>query len=219
MILRTVLYIGLVTISTSTQLSGQFLGGSGDGFSIASLTSTLNIYTGGSKDGYATSQSESDLNVFAGGIRDGYIIGNFLYDSSLFQGGNGDGHNEGNFILDFVWTGNVSGVWTESDNWNTNLVPDISRRVTIPRVFTNFPVLSGGLLSIGQDPFNGDYLCRNLTLQDNAIITLQSGTELLNFDSINIYGSVIVNNTSSDAVRNLGDGMIFIRKGGSFIIE
>lgn len=215
--MRAILYITLM-IAMSFSAYGQFLGGKGDGANSTSYTSTFSVYTGGGKDGSAVFAYKNDLNIFAGGNRSGYNSGSFDNGNLAFAGGKGDGYNEGSFILDFVWTGNVNASWIEPGNWSTNLVPDITRRVYIPQIFTNYPFITAGLWSIGEDPLGGDFTCRSITILDNAVVTMGANAELINLGPMNISGTLEVRNTSTNAIRNFNDGIITVKQGGSLII-
>lgn len=68
------------------------------------------------------------------------------------------------FILtDPIWNGSTDTDWTDSNNW-TNGLPDANLNVTIPTGLDNYPVVST------ETSAN----CNNLTLEENATLTIQS---------------------------------------------
>jgi hypothetical protein len=72
------------------------------------------------------------------------------------------------FTANLTWTGATSTDWNTSTNWSTNAVPTASDNVTIPDV-TNDPVAASG---VGAS-------CNNLTVENNALLTVQSGGSLI----------------------------------------
>lgn len=81
------------------------------------------------------------------------------------------------FILtDPIWNGSTDTDWTDSNNW-TNGLPDANLNVTIPTGLDNYPVVST------ETSAN----CNNLTLEENATLTIQS-------DATN-SGSLIIGGT------------------------
>ena len=196
-----------------------FKGGLADGYNIGNYKNNKNIFKGGLADGFNIGNYKNNQNIFKGGLADGYNIGNYKNDKNIFKGGQGDGYDSQSFILDFIWTGVINNDWSEPGNWNTSLVPDITRRVFIPQVNTNYPFLNKQWMSIGDDTVGADYVCRVLVIQQGASMTLSSLTSLRNYGSMNISGSFLVSNIGTDAIVNLNQGVIKINKSGSLIIE
>lgn len=46
-----------------------------------------------------------------------------------------------NFV--FTWTGNISSIWTNGNNWDTGLAPEEDCKIIIPTGCANYPVLAG----------------------------------------------------------------------------
>lgn len=65
-----------------------------------------------------------------------------------------------------TWTGNEDSQWENAANW-TNGVPDASSDATIPSSAILYPYLS-----------NGTYVCNNLTVEDEALLTIDETASL-----------------------------------------
>jgi hypothetical protein len=116
--------------------------------------------------------------------------------------------------LIFEWTGAISTRWNDAGNWRALAIPDIYSRVVIPSGLTNYPVMSTGLMSIGQDVNSGVFLCRNITVKPGASITLGLNTFLENYGRIDILGTVFVLNQDVNTFKNLSGGDIIIHSNG-----
>jgi len=88
-----------------------------------------------------------------------------------------------------VWNGSVNTDWDVANNWTPTGVPLASDCVVIPNV-TNDPIVSGG-------NYNG--LGLNLTIQNNALLTVESNNAVTITDWININagGDLQLNNSAS----------------------
>ena len=88
-----------------------------------------------------------------------------------------------------VWNGSVNTDWDVANNWTPTGVPLASDCVVIPDV-TNDPIVSGG-------NYNG--LGLNLTIQNNALLTVESNNAVTITDWININagGDLQLNNSAS----------------------
>lgn len=49
----------------------------------------------------------------------------------------------------FTWTGNISSIWTNGNNWDTGLAPEEDCKIIIPAGCTNYPVLGTGTYTGG----------------------------------------------------------------------
>lgn len=79
-----------------------------------------------------------------------------------------------------IWTGNVSTDWFDPLNWSDCIVPTCSKNVIIPNV-TNLPIVNTSLTAYSQ----------NLTIQDNASVTLDPNARL------DICGDLTINPNAS----------------------
>lgn len=88
-----------------------------------------------------------------------------------------------------VWNGSVNTDWDVANNWTPTGIPLASDCVVIPDV-TNDPIVSGG-------NYNG--LGLNLTIQNNALLTVESNNAVTITDWININagGDLQLNNSAS----------------------
>ena len=84
-----------------------------------------------------------------------------------------------------IWTGTVSNVWNNADNWSPNSVPNADQDIIIPHVLKN-PVinLNKGLTAV----------CNNLTIEHGAVFTIFPENVLT------VNGSVINNAGTSGLV-------------------
>lgn len=87
-----------------------------------------------------------------------------------------------------TWTGSVSSNWNTAANWNGNSVPTSAFNASVPFV-SNAPVISDG----------SGALCNNLTVENGAILTIQSGGSL-------ITGGAITNNGTIEVQKEISDG-------------
>jgi hypothetical protein len=88
-----------------------------------------------------------------------------------------------------VWNGSVNTDWDVANNWTPTGIPTAADCVVIPDV-TNDPIVSGG-------NYNG--LGLNLTIQNNALLTVESDNAVTITDWININagGDLQLNNSAS----------------------
>ena len=208
------LFIFLLGFLGSQFAFGQFIGGSADGHDQSFAESAINIYAGASEDGYDLAEFNNSINIYKGGSEDGHTTSGFDNSISIFVGGAKDGYASSSKFLSFVWTGNVDEAWDVAGNWLNGVIPDINSRVVIPSGATNFPAINTGLMSIGQNPNSGIYLCKQINILRGAEMTLTFKAFLENYGDIDIRGTVYILNTAIDAVQNLSGGKIDIRSGG-----
>jgi photosystem II stability/assembly factor-like uncharacterized protein len=113
-----------------------------------------------------TGFSSRYIKVHAYANGEGYIelkgIKAFNYDGSTYS----INYMRGGPLT--VWTGTSSTDWNTAGNWNTNAVPLSGDNVSIPDV-TNDPVIASGNAAD----------CKSLTVENNAILTVQSGGSLI----------------------------------------
>ena len=202
-------------------------GGDADGFSDSRLTSqTLNSQvtycSGGNGDGFnmtSFSGTFSSAAVYcSGGNGDGFS-GNLTHTSVNSQplycaGGNADGFSfgSGNSIPlgTGLWTGLESTAWTTAGNWKNNSIPDATINVTIPAGCPNYPVLAG-TLTINNT--GGAYNAKRLDITDGASLT-NTGA-LYAYGVVNISGSFIASNASSNTQRIFSGGEIIVNSTGN----
>jgi len=84
------------------------------------------------------------------------------------------------------WTGAVSTDWNTSGNWSCNTLPTSTTDVTIP-VVSNLPVVNT----------SGSAVCRNITIDANASVTVNTGKDL------SVYG-----NWTNNGVSDVGTGTV-----------
>jgi len=84
------------------------------------------------------------------------------------------------------WTGAVSTDWNTSGNWSCNTLPTSTTDVTIP-VVSNLPVVNT----------SGSAVCRNITIDANASVTVNTGKDLT------VYG-----NWANNGQSNVGSGTV-----------
>ena len=88
-------------------------------------------------------------------------------------------------ITSFVWTGLVDRNWHVAGNWSCSTIPTLTDDVTIP-LTPNQPIVSQTIPALG----------KSLTLQANATLTANSGTNL------QILGAVTVDTTATLTLQN-----------------
>jgi hypothetical protein len=89
---------------------------------------------------------------------------------------NSSASNIADHPVNYVWTGNQGTSWTNFANWNLLSVPSVLSNVTIPGTgVTNFPVISEASTQI-----------HNLTVEPDAIITVNPSSHLILTGSMNI---------------------------------
>ena len=77
-----------------------------------------------------------------------------------------------------TWTGAVSTDWNTNGNWSNNLVPTASDNALIPDV-TNDPIVN--------QPSGSPAVCKDITIQTGAVVTVASGKVL------RVYGTITNN--------------------------
>lgn len=83
-----------------------------------------------------------------------------------------------NITNDNIWTGATNTDWNNASNWGCNMVPFTYTNVIIPAGLSNYPILSNGTAGTAND------------------IIIESGASLeVNFNTLNIYGSISNNGT------------------------
>jgi hypothetical protein len=90
----------------------------------------------------------------------------------------------------FSWTGSVSNLWSDPNNWFSNVVPILSDNVYIPDV-TNDPVVD---LTPGTPA-----VCNNLTIDPGAVLTVGDGKALTVYGTLTNNagaGGLIIQSTS-----------------------
>jgi hypothetical protein len=196
-----------------------FKGGNEDGYVAADFSNPISIYKGGEMDGYHLAGFTNPINIFSGAEGDGFDAVDFENTINIFAGGEKDGYARANKFLSFIWTGAVGTGWNVADNWMDGLIPDINSRVVIPANAVNFPAINAGLMSIGQDPNEGDYLCKQILIRKNAEMTFRVNAFLENYGDLEIRGRVFILNSALTALQNLNGAKILIRSGGSLDIQ
>lgn len=213
------LLIAIIYCCSMSPLSGQFFGGTTDGYASMTYNSPLFIYTGGTTDGYALSSYSNPSSIFLGGSRDGSYTADYGNQKSIYKGGARDGYASDSKLLQFIWSGNIGSGWNVSGNWLNGIIPDINSRVVIPSGANHYPAINAGTMTIGQAPIPGDFLCKQIEILDGAEMTFRINAFLENYGSMEILGNVYVLNTAIDAVKNLSGGLIYIRNGGQLSME
>ncbi|MCR9249385.1 MAG: hypothetical protein NXI20_03145 [bacterium] len=99
----------------------------------------------------------------------------------------------GNFsVIDNTWTGAVSSNWFDASNWSEGEVPAISDNVSIPN-------------TSNQPEINGDAAINDVTIDEGAVLTIQSGAALNIQGAVYGDGSAIV---KRNTVGNAGYSII-----------
>jgi len=208
--------VGLILISQESQ--AQFFGGTGDGYDQDVARNSRNVFHGGTSDGSDFATFKNERNIFKGGSQDGSDVDGYVNTRNIFVGGGQDGYTKADFTLDFVWTGMANSDWNNTANWSTNLIPTITRHVIIPASALRFPSLFENLISIGQNPNNGDYLCKSISINGDAELILKPSTRLENYGEMEIKGTIYVLNSALEAMQNLSGAQITIFNTGSLLI-
>jgi len=194
-----------------------FQGGILSGYT--SETSTITnefLFTGGNADGYDILKSESESSfVFNGGNGDGYTrSGKSHSGATFFVGGNSDGYDQYTKCQEFIWTGTVGTGWGVAENWNYTIVPTISRPVIIPAGAPFYPNVNAGILSIGDNPNNGEFVCKSIWVQNGGELYTRINNFIENYGMIQIDGYMQVKNSAPNAFVNYGAGMILVTESG-----
>ena len=228
-------YFFIILIAISVNLAdAQFLGGNGDGYSIAFYVNSTSISLGGNDDGYDQAIFTNPTSIFLGGANDGYDQAVFTNTTSIYLGGNNDGqdlaeydsptsisrggaedgYNSVDNLLVFEWTGAIGTGWNVGGNWSDGVIPTIGSRVLIPAGVPNFPFVNAGLMSIGLDVNGGTFLARSIKIESGAEMTLRVNALLENYGTITIEGTLFVLNNVFNAIQNLSGGLIEIHANG-----
>lgn len=169
---------------------------------------------GGNDDGYALVTSvvifpNSQIFYCSGGNSDGHALFTSarLYPNiqNLYcNGGNSDGHG---LILSSVipmgtgiWRGLASNAWSSASNWVNNIVPVYPVNVLIPPGCPYYPSLAASL-TVGNA--SGTFQCRNLLIQDGAMLTNSSSLDV--YETMTVEG-LYIGNSSSDGNHQIHDG-------------
>lgn len=205
-----------------TAIDHLYSGSVGDGYGCDFLLSSQDyIYRGGIAVGYSMNLNPTAIDIlYLGGVDDGYASDKDSSDSDyMYLGGEDDGYIVSSLKVPFIWTGSLGTGWNVSGNWNYNIIPDISRPVIIPFDVPNFPYVNTGLMSIGSDPNQGDYLCASLWIQENALLVNRVHNRVENYGEIIIGGEMWVKKVTADAFTNYMDGKVLIKSTGVFTIK
>ncbi len=238
--LRKRYILGIIYSLLWTTFYAQYVGGNKDGYSMASFSNsttiyvggekdgydgsatyvnTISIYRGGNKDGYARSDFNSSTNIYVGGRQDGYNVSAFNNSINIFSGGSRDGYSSLVLRKNFIWIGAIGEGWNVSGNWNDGITPNIHSNVIIPDGVPHFPKINAGVMNVGINLNGGTYLCKSITIHDNAELTFRVNAFLENSGSIVIHGTVYGLNSDPLAIQNLPGGNISITSTGSMVIK
>ncbi|MCX6249982.1 MAG: hypothetical protein NTX61_04440 [Bacteroidetes bacterium] len=191
--------------ATSVNMNSQSVycgGGINDGFGFSSssgymLTPAV-FCSGGDGDGFGDILVHTPMNMqpayCSGGNADGFTFGS----ASAIQTGTG------------IWTGLTSNSWTATGNWKNLVVPDATINVTIPAGCPNYPALAGTLMI---NNTGGAYNAKRLDIADGASVT-NTGA-LYAYGVVNISGSYVANNSSSNTQRIYSGGEIIVNSTGN----
>ena len=225
-IIQTVLLLIMLIDVIAAQNNAIFEGGDGNGFSVAAVQQTVNnsIFAGGTSDGFGQGRYKQPLNnsIFAGGTADGFGVGSSAeqqINNMIFGGGESDGFATSDSKSPFIWTGTIGTGWAVAGNWNYNAVPDVSQHVIIPTGVPNWPFVNAGLLSIGDNPNNGQYKCASLLIQENAFLQTRIHCRVENYGLLQINGEMRIKKSTPDAIQNLTNGIVIIGQEGLLNIK
>lgn len=188
-------------------------------FSLGSLISAQPnfLYEGDKGNGYSSDEYEApNTFLFEGGDEAKYFAENEVNNNVLFLGNSGNGYSSILDYKDFVWTGSVGQSWTVPGNWNTNVVPDITRRIYIPSGVPAFPHINAGVLAIGNNPNNGAFKCAELHILPNALLVTRVNCRVENYGLINIEGLMTIKNSAYNAFQNMIGGEVNVFTNGTF---
>jgi len=232
-------YLIFVLFAINHSIYSQYLGGNGDGHIHQQLLGSISIFRGGDSSGYVTIESKTPSSIYKGGDTDGFaftLIKNAMTfyrgtlkdgygsdlsnsTSSLYIGGNGDGYKLTSKILRWIWTGQTNGNWNLASNWLNGTLPTLNSKVVIPSNALNFPTLVGGVLSIGQDPLSGDYVCKSLSIQQTASLFLDVNASLNNYGKLTVNGIIAIDNPVLGSFTNHNMGMLNIKANGLILFN
>jgi len=205
--------------------SGPHLFEGGDLSGYGFLTGVPNnkyLFEGGSLSGYNSKKVIDGNYLFEGGHLSGYSSYENIHDSKyLFEGGDLSGYAFFNFIQPFTWTGVIGQSWTVPGNWNFNFIPGIRRKVIIPVVEPGnfYPHINAGLFAIGSNPNNGLYKCRELWIQEGALLVTRINNRVENYGLITIDGEMRIKRDAANAFKNFEEGKILVNTLGLFTFD
>ena len=135
-------------------------------------------YSGGSADG-----DLSDLINATPAVLDEEILVDFIEESGY----------DTDLLPSADWQGDVSGSetdWDEAGNWASDTVPTSATNVTISSGLTNYASICSGK----------KYYTWNLTLEDNAELTIPSGSQVTILGDVNLgsNASLVVQNSNAN---------------------
>jgi len=197
---------------------GFFQGGSNDGATIISLMNENGYFKGGVNDGFAFTSIIDNQGFYLGGQNDGSAVDQISNSAGYYLGGNGDGHFSLSYLntSPFVWTGLDDSNWNNSYNWKYQIIPNSERGVLIPAIASSMPLITSGLLVIGEN-INGDYLGKNLVIEGSASLTIGSNGIFMNYGTTTIGGNFYHRNITLNSFQNFNQ--ITIATDGKLVIK
>ncbi|WP_235297821.1 hypothetical protein [Portibacter marinus] len=205
--------------SVGIQTEGSFfVGGIHDGFASANFAIGDDFYIGGSNDGVATVSWIDTKGYFMGGSNDGFAIDATIISGGHYLGGSGDGFFSLTLLntSPFVWSGADDRNWNNSYNWKYRIIPNSARGVLIPALAANMPLVTSGVLAIGES-VNGEYLGRSLMIEDGASLTIGINGSFMNYGTTIIEGMFFHRNNVANSFQNFNQ--ITIKTGGNLILQ
>jgi M6 family metalloprotease-like protein len=121
------------------------------------------------------------------------VNGYHYYASQTLSGCESPGRFEVTVTIVNQWNGNTSSDWNLASNWNCNAVPTATSDVIIPSGITN-------TTHITASPSN-PAICRNISLQNGAILTIDIGK------SLTIEGDLIINGPQALILKSDNNGV------------
>ncbi len=142
--------------------------------------------------GNAASINVTNANVSYTDVTDSQNSGNTIYATNSTDNGN----NTGWFFGDegeYIWAGRTSTDWNTATNWAHNEVPnELTDNVLIPDE-DNDPIISS---AVGAT-------CNNLTVNANAVLTINPGGSLITNGTINNNGTINIERSITDDIWHL----------------
>lgn len=105
------------------------------------------------------------------------------------------------------WLGITSDVWNTASNWSSGLVPDETVDVIIGGGASNYPVIIGNHLNIGN---SGAFSCKSMIIENGGTVTIDYTQDIY------INGNITINTGGTLSVGNelwLSGGNLFILGG------
>ncbi len=112
-----------------------------------------------------------------------------------------------------MWTGAVSTAWSVAGNWNTNTIPDSNAYVKIVNV-ANDPVIGAGTFIVNNGSATANFRCKLLQIESGAILTFNN-TNVNNYGTLNIYGTVVHNDVNVGQIKNWTGSTMVVYSGGA----